>query len=647
MSDISFSLRSIGSPSQTGQVTGAVLGYIEDLEGWTSDIVVDAQQALNDLANLRFDVGYTEPVFPNINEPSIEVPSFPGINEITVASTAFEGIRPQTRDFTITTFTPPEFTEKDYGIDIPEKPSVEWPIFNKEAPSIPDREVENIPMPELPPIPQITDVNIQDPPEYNPAEFTAEPPVDDLTVPVINFNWGESVYSSRLKTKLGDTLFENLVSGGTGLNEATEQAIYNRAISRLEEAEQAMMDELSDDIAKRGFDIPPGALLTLSSEAENKILRSRTDLNNDILVQQSNLAQKNTHFIIEQAANLEGILINYHNETQNRALDAAKFMVTSAIQIHALKLETYKARLIAYQTLAQVYKIRIEAEIAKAEFYKILIEGAKLHVELQQLYIQAYLAQLESIKTVMTIYKLRMEAVQLAAAIDKMKLDGYAVEANVYATKVNASTQRYEGYKAELSGEAIKSELAVNDVRKYAVENEAYKTKTQAELARVETLLNAVRIELETYEKDLSKYQIDSNKAIAEADIKAKNEGIKINAYSADMSGKVAALQAAVNLYDSNVRKAQAMADVSVKTADVAVRAALGEYELMVEVAKGVATVSGQLAAAAAGAVNASLHASASDSRSDSYQEAQSLSGSTSSTTSDSFIEEHIYSYSN
>lgn len=630
-------------------VIDMVSDQIDTASEWATTAFTNATTYLNTLAGLRFDVAYTEPTMGTVSGPSVNPikPNPLNINDIEMGIVEFTAAPPEIPTFDLITYAAPEFAEKDYGISIPVAPDVQWPQFTKEAPSIPDRIIPTVPTTDLPPIPTITDVSIPSPPVYGNPQFTAEVPVDDLTLPTIAFNWGESIYNSNLKTKLGDVLYNNLVSGGSGLDEATEQAIYSRATSRLEEEEQKLTDEVSDNVAQRGFDLPPGALITMELEVENKILRSRTDLNNDILVQQSNLAQVNTHFIIQQSANLENILINYHSSVQTRALDAAKFVIEVSIKGHMLKLENYKAKLGAYQILAQVYGIRVQAEIAKAEFYKQQIEAAKLSVEVQELYIKAYLSQLESIKLILETYKLQMEGANIQAGIDKLKLDGYATEANAYGIKVNAAAQRYEGYRAELAGESIKANIYQTDVNAFAAKTSAYHVKTQAEVSKSEVQLNRIRIEASIYEQAISKYKTDISKVISEAEVAARIAGLDVAVYSAEATNYNNELGAAIDIFKGRINEMQVNADISMKSADLAIKSALGEYELMVEVSKGVSSVAGQLAAAAAGAVNASLHASSSESRSDTYGRNVSVAYNLSGSESESFIEEHIYSYSN
>ncbi len=642
------------SNSSIGPVESNISNMVDTQIGkttqWADDMLTTANNHINMLAALRYDIDYDKPIIKDSLTPpifAVQKPSTVRIDDIEIESVAFTGITPNIPTFDWVNYEAPIYTDKDYGINIPDAPIVTWPQFSKEAPVVPDRSLPTTPTVDLPVIPTLTDITIPDPPSYSNPEFTADVPVEDLSLPSINFTWGESVYNSNLKTKLGDVLFDNLVNGGTGLNEVTEQAIYSRATSRMEIEEQKFIDDISDNIAERGFDIPPGALYALKNDAEAKILRSKEDLNNDILINQSKLAQENTHFIMQQVTNLETVLINYHNSTQERAIEAAKFTITSTIQVHTLKLENYKAKLQAYQTLAQVYQIRVQAEIAKAEFYKAQIEAVKSSVDVQKLYIQAYLGQIEAVKASLETYRLQMEGARVAAEIDKLKLDSYATEVNAYGVKVSAAAQMFEGYKAQLSGEALKSEIKKTDVQTFVAQTEAYKTKTQAEVAKAETQLNYTRIEAAVYEQAIAKYTADVNKAVAEAETKAKLAGLDVTVFSALSNNYNAEVSAAVNVFNGQINELRTNADLSLKAADIAVQTVLSEYELTLETAKGVATVSGQLAAAAAGAVNASVTGNASASASNSYSGSQSEIMSSSNSQSESTITEHIYTYSN
>ena len=607
--------------------TELITGSVIDRMNVATDFVLQAYNtgldAINALANENFDLDWDEPVWdpvatPGTDNMSLSTPGKPTVNAISVGSVQFLGVTPAYESIDIDSLVIPAYTDKDYGFNIPDSPDVVWPTFSKDAPQVGNVDIPTIPDYDLPAVPTLQSISIPAPPDYTIPAFDGVLPVADLTEPALSFEWSESYYSSDLQTLLKTTLLAGITNGGSGLDEATEQAIYDRAISRHEEEEQTLLDSISTGLAARGFPLPPGALVTAVSEAENKILRSRTDLNNDILVQQSKLAQENTHFILDLAKKFEDSLISYHSDSQNRALDASKFVITTATAIYSLKIEGYKAKLQAYAILADVYKVRIEAEIAKAEFYKAQISAVEASVRVQGLMIEAYKAQVQSVMALMEVYKTQMQGASIAASIDKLKIDGYLGEVQAYSTRTQAVAYRYEGYKAQISGEVAKADMHRADAQAYTAMVGGYEARSRVDIARAEVQLNNTKSQAIVYSAMVDKYKADISKVVAEAEIAAKQDGVEIEAYKAEVTKFAAEIDAVVRTYYGKVEEVKAKADLSAKTADTAVRALLGEYELSVEAAKGVAQAAGQMAAAAASSVNASIHAASSESRSDS-----------------------------
>lgn len=637
--------------SQPELITTMVSGQIAKADQMVNSTFLQASNALNLLAGKQFSIDWTEPVWSGVSPGGVDSinpdePSPPAIQDISGAYAVFDGATPVVPTITIDQREIPEFVEQDFGFSIPAPPDVSWPTFSREVPSPSDIPVPTAPDLNLPPVPTLASISIPSPPEYSIPEFDGTPPIDDLTVPTTNFSFAEDRYSSRNNSLIADKLFDNISNGGTGLDEATEQAIYNRATSRQEEEEQALMDNISVGFASRGFPLPPGALVSATLEAENKILRSREDLNNDILVQQSKLAQENTHFMLERGIQFEQIMITYHNEVQNRALESEKFVVTTAINVYGLRVESYKAKLQAYAVLAEIYKTRIEGEIAKAEFYKAQIEGVKASAIVQQAIVEVYRAQVEAVKALMESYRIQMEGARIHAEIDKTKIEGFLAEVNTYVARVNAETAKYEGYKAQIAGEAAKAEMYKTSAEAYVAKVTGFKAVAETDIARAEAQLVGVRSQTEVFKALIDKYTADVQKSIAAAEIKAKQQGLEIDIFRAETAKYSSELETLVRVYLGKIEEVKAKADISVKNAEIAVRASLGQYELAVEAAKGVAQVAGQMAAGAASSVNASIHAASSENRSDSRSYSVGLSSSNSDSTSISQITQHIYEHS-
>ena len=601
-----------------------------EMSAYAASLLAAAQSALDGLANLTVtipdislenSVGYTL-----LSSMPLSIPLMGDISDIEVADInfAYNPPDPVTGDIPYREAPVPSYS--DPGFDVPAPPNVTWPEFSTSAPSIGTPSIPEAPTITLPPVPQLDSISIPSPPEYSIPEFEWELPTQDLTPPDAQFIWNENIYTSDLKELLATKLYDNLSEGGSGLDEATEQAIYDRAKSRMLTEEQKAYDTTLSFFANNGFMIPPGALSAQLLEIENKILQSREDLNNDILVQQSKLAQENTHFIISASIDSEKALMAYINEYQNRAFEAAKFVVLSALEIYKTNAEVYKAKIGAYAALAEVYKARITGEIAKAEFYKAQIEGVKAGVEAQSVLILAYKTQVEAVLTYIELYKAEMEGARIEAQIDEVKIQAFVGLVQAYSAQVAAATSRYQGYQAQIAGEVAKAEMYKAQVDAYTARVGAYKTEVEADTLVLQQQIAVNSNGIEVFKARVQQYLAQVQAAVSQAEIKAKGEGLKVNRFQAEVTKYATEVEGAGKWLAGMVEEAKAASMLGQAQAETAARIAAMQNETAQANIRAAAQVSAQIAAAAMAGVSVSSHVAYTESRSDSNSFSSSLS---------------------
>jgi hypothetical protein len=300
------------------------------------------------------DLDYEVPALtvPEPTEVAVNIPPRPdytvppmNIDEPTELSVDI----PPVPDYQVPSLNVQEPTEAP--VSIPNAPDYEVPSLNVDAPQEISLEIPAVPSYELPPIPTLTEVTIPSIPEFNEPAFEGTPPTIDITPPVLDFSWSEDPYSSDMRDLLDERVRSNIVTGGSGLGPEVEQAIYDRAIARQEDELDQQLLEATSFWASRGFSMPAGILNGTVLEARNKIAQTREDLNRDILIQESRLAQENTHFMYQRGVEMERLYTEHANQVQARSLDAAKYVVTAGIQVYQAKVECYKAQV-------QMYRIR-------------------------------------------------------------------------------------------------------------------------------------------------------------------------------------------------------------------------------------------------------------------------------------------------
>jgi hypothetical protein len=215
------------------------------------------------------------------------------------------------------------------------------------------------------------------------------------------FVWAATTPSTVIYDAILARMLTDLQAGATGLDPIVEQAIFDRARARQQVARDAAYQKLNNDISGRGFTLPPGALLSALTDFDAEGVRQDAEINNNIIVTQGDLAQKNSQFMMQQATALEQIIRQSTNESDKNALEAAKSKATLLVQ-------DYAERVRAYVAVWEGKKARVQAQ---AEALKGVIEGNKGLVEI-------FKAQYDALKT-------RVEA---TASRNKGVIDAYIGE---------------------------------------------------------------------------------------------------------------------------------------------------------------------------------------------------------------------------
>jgi len=188
----------------------------------------------------------------------------------------------------------------------------------------------------------------------------------------------DATYTSGMWLALYNKVLNEIEAGSTGLEPAVEQAIYDRAKERQRKENEAQYNKLMDAIATTGFDMPPGAVVGVQQTMAEEILRQAVDINEKIFIAQGDLAQKNTHFMVDKGVTLEGLLREFHNNRENRMLEAEK-------ATGALVVQVYEANVKAYMSRWEGQKLKIEAGISQIDAVlkenQFLIEGFKAEME--------------------------------------------------------------------------------------------------------------------------------------------------------------------------------------------------------------------------------------------------------------------------
>jgi hypothetical protein len=465
----------------------------------------------------------------------------------------------------------------------------------------------------LPPAPTLAELVIPDPPVLTlplfEAELGARP---DL--PTVEFAYDEVAYQSQLLTEMTSALAGLIMDEhATGLRPDVEEAIWSRAASREARLTARATGEAARVLQARGFAMPAATLDRMVQQALSGGLTRASGFARAVAVERAQLAQQNLRFALESTIALESRLIDKHNATQARALDAAKAMLAHEIAIFNAQVKLMQADVAAFAMKAEVFKVRLTSALAQISVFRAQIEAQIARGEVNAQKIAIYQAQIGGVRVIADTYRSQVEAARELTDANKARADQYQARISAYQAEVTAKQSQYEAFGGAVRAQVERAHMFEKQVA-------SYRSKVGAFDALVKAKVGVLDLQLKQtgdYPLEMFRARIDAYRGASEATVEqlrssASVYGAKIRAYVASESVKT-------ELADAKVRVAQANAERALADATAlldAGRANLASAEAYAATVQNNVRTAGQLAGqiAAAAVAAQSVHASISES---------------------------------
>lgn len=405
-------------------------------------------------------------------------------------------------------------------------------------------------------------------------------------------------YASALLDNLKAVLNER-IKGGTGLNPAVEQAIWDRARSRETQTALANEAEVMRQSEALGFQLPSGVLAAQLREAQQAYYDKLSGFSRDVAIKQAEMEQENLKQTIEQGMQLEGQLIDYSLKLEQMTFEAAKAAAENAIQIYNGQVEKFKALLAAYDTYAAAYKTIMDAELSKVEVYKAELQGEQAKAEINNSLVQRYKAQIEAGMSRVEVYKAQVGAANTLVQLEQTKLGAVGEQIKAYVAQVNAETAKIEAYKAGVQAESTKMEIYRVKAQVFSAKAGAQAEKARAEISRFGAQVQQQGMAWEGYKALMAARGARAQSQAASATAAADAFRAKANANEAENTANARKWEAEIQQYAASQNYAMQIAKIN---GDWALRA----NGARIDAAKAGAQVYAQLTASAYGMVNAS-----------------------------------------
>lgn len=359
-----------------------------------------------------------------------------------------------------------------------------------------DRPVPTVPEIGAVPIPDAPSITLPSTPNYltlNPVVFGGvdlredwlerleDSPTLDLLAPTPYTYTRGPEYASELLDKLQAVLSAR-INGGSGLNPAVEQAIWDRSRSRETQIAQANRDDVMRASESLGFLLPPGVLAAQLRQADQDYYDKLSSLSRDIAIKQADLEQQNLRETITAGIQLEGQLIDYSLKLEQLTFESAKALADNAIQAYNAQVGRFSALVQAYETYASVYKTIIDGQLAKVEVYKAQLAGEQAKADINRTLVEQYKATIDALQSQVSIYQAQVGAANTLVQLEQTKISAAAEQIRGFVAQINAETAKVETFKASVEAENTK-------LAGYKIKADVYSAKVgaQAERARAQT----------------------------------------------------------------------------------------------------------------------------------------------------------------
>jgi hypothetical protein len=431
-------------------------------------------------------------------------------------------------------------------------------------------------------------------------------------------------YTSNLLMHLRSYLDGVIVNGGTGLNSDVENAIWDRGREREARSRADALKDL-DKIEELGFALTPGVYLDARLKITTESDYANRGLSREIMIKQAEMALDTTQKAMASAGELEAKSMDYSNAVEQRLFDSTKYATEAGISIYNAQVQAYTAYVEAYRTKVQIYTAEVQAQIALVDAYKAQVDAEAAKAQVNTAIVEQYKAQIEAAMSAVEIYKARIAGIQIKAEIEKTKIEAYGAQIQAFVAKVNAYTAGVEGYRATLEAEATKQKIYQSQVEAFSARVEAASKEADIQIAAYKGRLDSFVAQWEGY-----KAQIAGEASKAQA-VSAYNSSLA-DEYKAEVTAVTSFNDTLTKQWQVALDQAQQVANIGISAAKANAELYVTTRSLALDAAKVGAQVSAQLGASALNAINWST--SFSNSTSNAYGESFSLSQAQSDSTS-------------
>lgn len=493
--------------------------------------------------------------------------------------------------------------------------------------------------PELPDPPGYLTITIPDPDISPLAPFTPgaistfdeAAPTFDATRPDLGIDYQEVAYDSVLLEAIKAKLL-TMLQTGLWLDDATTQAMYDRARAREDINATKAYNEVLTSFASKGFSQPSGVLAKELAAARETNQLALSNINRELMIKEMESRLEAVKLALAQGVDLEKALLQAHDSMLRRTLEAQKAQLDAAVQTYNMfvaeydvKAKIFNTRMLAWEAETKYEIQRIEARKAEVEAYKAEWGGYEAHAraeaskaDVNASMAKAYEAEIRAAMETVSIQKANADIEVANAQIVTANLNTYRADLEAWGEDIKRSYRDFTRYELEMKGEVAAHDANKAYTAMFADTVQAYTATMNAKTHMVSARIEAIKAESDKFrakvEGEVARLRtvLDKNSSMAE-EFKAKAQ-----MYSTDMGKWQVQLQEEYKARVDETRNALSYWETQVKEYDAQQSRLIEVARLQSDAIKAAGQSATQLAAGAMSAINVGATISASGSSSSS-----------------------------
>lgn len=496
--------------------------------------------------NLKFDLPQIQP--NSFGTISTSISSLPSLDPV-----------PELPNLSI-----PEFRSSIGALSIPAPPSWTAPSAPPSAPTIENITVPDIPNITIPALPALSEITVPTFAGLNLPVFDAKAPEFQGTAVSTVLQWSEPAYYPEILDEVL-TVIRDMWSGGLGIPETVEQAMWVRAAEREELAVSREIESISEEFSMRGFTTPPGMQAARVDQLRQDLAVKKLGLNRELTIQIAQWQIENVRFACEQAVAAENLFVNLFMNQAQRLFDAAKYQIEAQLNLYNAQVALFNARMNGYQVSAQVFNTLVQAELSKIEAFKAEIEAEVARGQINEQKVRTYAAMIEALRAQTEIYRTKMQSAEVKSNIIRNKIEAFLGQVQAYAQQVQAEKIKFDAYDSRVRAEASKAGIIDAEARAFAALIQGKAAEADLGAKKAEVAIQKNRMRLEAYQSEL-----ESKKAIIQAQL-------------ADIQTRAQAFIADTQRFSARAQAEAAKSQVEVAAKEVELRTNLNFYQVQLQ----------------------------------------------------------------